>query len=63
MCYAIPGKVVEINDKIVTVEYFGEQRKARNEFYDLKLGEYVYAQGGLVIQKMSEREALPVLES
>ena len=63
MCYAIPGKVVEINDKIVTVEYFGEQRKARNEFYDLKLDEYVYAQGGLVIQKMSEREALPVLES
>ena len=63
MCYAIPGKVVEINDKTVTVEYFGEKRKARNEFYDLKLGEYIYAQGGFVIQRMSEREALPVLES
>ncbi|OGS23056.1 MAG: [FeFe] hydrogenase H-cluster radical SAM maturase HydE [Elusimicrobia bacterium RIFOXYA2_FULL_39_19] len=63
MCYAIPGKVVEINDKIITVEYFGEQKKARNEFYNLALGEYIYAQGGLVIQRISEREALPVLES
>ncbi|MFH1247713.1 MAG: radical SAM protein [Candidatus Omnitrophota bacterium] len=63
MCYAIPGKIIGINDKIVTVEYFGEQRKARNEFFQLTLGEYVYAQGGFVIQKISQREALPILET
>lgn len=63
MCYAIPGKVVEINGSLITLEYFGERRKARNEFYTLSPGEYVYAQGGVVIQKIAEREALPILET
>jgi len=61
MCYAIPGRVVEINDKMVTVEYFGEQRKAHNEFPDLKLGDYVYAQGGYVIKELPPREAEEIL--
>ncbi|MBU2221478.1 MAG: HypC/HybG/HupF family hydrogenase formation chaperone, partial [Candidatus Omnitrophica bacterium] len=63
MCYAIPGRITGIKDNIVSVEYFGEQKKARNEFFDLKIGDYAYAQGGFIIQKISEREALPVLES
>ena len=62
MCYAIPGKVVEINDKIVTVGYFDERKKARNDFYqDLAPGEYVYAQGGFIIQRVAEQEALKIL--
>ncbi|MFH1398377.1 MAG: radical SAM protein [Candidatus Omnitrophota bacterium] len=63
MCYAIPGKITGIKENIVSVEYFGEQKKARNEFFDLKIGDYAYAQGGFIIQKVSEREALPALES
>ncbi len=63
MCYAIPGKVLRIYKNIVTVEYFGEQKKARNEFYQLAPGEYVYAQGGFIIQKVSSQDALAVLET
>jgi len=63
MCYAIPGKIVDISDSIVTLEYFGERKKARNEFYDLALGEFVYAQGGVVIQKIQEADALPILKT
>lgn len=64
MCYAIPGKVVEINDKIVTVDYFEERKKARNDFYqDLTPGEYVYAQGGFVVQRIAEAEALNILQT
>ncbi|MCX5751583.1 MAG: [FeFe] hydrogenase H-cluster radical SAM maturase HydE [Candidatus Saganbacteria bacterium] len=63
MCYAIPGKVVEINDKKVTVDYFGEHKYAVNEFMGLKVGDYIYAQGGFVINRISEAEALPVLEA
>jgi len=63
MCYAIPGKIVDINGSIVTLEYFGERKKARNEFYDLTPGEFVYAQGGVVIQKIQEADALPILET
>lgn len=63
MCYAIPGKITEISGKSVTVDYFGEKKKAINEIHDLKAGEYIYAQGGYVIQKVPEREAVEVLET
>jgi len=63
MCYAIPGKVTEIRDKIVTVDYFGEKRKARNDFFELKTGEYVYAQGGFVVQRLEPGEAKEVIQT
>lgn len=62
MCYAIPGKVVEIEDSFVTVDYFGEKRKAKNDFYKLSLGDYIYAQGGFVIQKILPQEAEETLK-
>ena len=63
MCYAIPGKITEIKNNIVTVDYFGEKKKARNEFYNLTIGDYIYAQGGFVIQKIPQKEAMPILET
>lgn len=63
MCYAIPGKITQINEDSVTVDYFGEKKKAKNDFFRLESGDYVYAQGGFVVQRISEREALPILES
>ncbi|MCM8799651.1 MAG: [FeFe] hydrogenase H-cluster radical SAM maturase HydE [Candidatus Omnitrophica bacterium] len=62
MCYAIPGKVIEIKDSFVTIDYFGERRKAKNDFYKLSLGDYIYAQGGFVIQKISPQEAEETLQ-
>lgn len=63
MCYAIPGKAIEIHKNIVTVDYFGEKRKARNDFFELKIGEYVYAQGGFVIQRLGPEEAEAVIQT
>ncbi|MFA6216875.1 MAG: [FeFe] hydrogenase H-cluster radical SAM maturase HydE [Candidatus Omnitrophota bacterium] len=63
MCYAIPGKVLDVDKKIITVDYFGEHKKARNEFYELTPGDYVYAQGGFVVQKISESEAIEILKT
>lgn len=63
MCYAIPGKVIDIKDNFVWIDYFGERRKARNDFFDLALGDYVYAQGGFVIQKISEAKAEKLLQA
>lgn len=63
MCYAIPGKIEQIEDRIVTVDYFGEKRKARNDFYELAAGDYVLAQGGFVIQKVSTEEARSILDT
>lgn len=61
MCYAIPGKVAAIDDKFVTVNYFGERKKALNELTGLAVGDYIYAQGGFVIEKISPREAEDIL--
>ncbi len=64
MCYAIPGKVTEIDGRVVTVDYFSERKKARNDFLqDLALGEYVYAQGGFIIQRVAEEEARNILNT
>jgi biotin synthase len=63
MCYAIPGKLVEINKNIGIVDYFGEKRRVLIDFSNVKLGDYVYAQGGVLINKISEREALEILET
>lgn len=63
MCYAIPGKVSEVKGKNVTVDYFGEKKTAINEIVDLKPGDYIYAQGGYVIQTLGEKEAVEVLET
>jgi biotin synthase len=63
MCYAIPGKVVEISNKIVTIEYFNEKKKARNDFFELLPNDYVFAQGGFVIQKVPEKEAISIIQT
>ena len=63
MCYSIPGKVVKIDGKMITVEYFGEIRKAKNEFYDLMPGQYVYAQGGFVVSTVEVKEAQELLQN
>jgi biotin synthase len=62
MCYAIPGKVMDLQGKTLIVEYFGEKRKAYNELHDVKVGDYIYAQGGFVINVVPEAEALEVLK-
>jgi len=60
MCYAIPGKLVEINDSIGVVDYFGEKRNVLIDS-DVNVGDYVYAQGGVLISKISEEEAREIL--
>ncbi len=61
MCYAIPGVVVEIRDKLVTIDYFGERKLARNDFCKLAIGDYVLAQGGFIIERVEETKAKAVL--
>lgn len=61
MCYAIPGRVIAIEGRRATLEYFGESRPALHEFADLTVGEFVYAQGGYVISRVPDAEALASL--
>ncbi len=61
MCYAIPGKVVEVKNNIVIVDYFGERRNVLNDFFDISKGDYVYAQGGILVKKISKKNATLIL--
>jgi biotin synthase len=63
MCYAIPGKVKSIDGKWAYIDYFGEEKRAYNEFHDLVPGEYIYAQGGIIIEKIGRREAKEILRT
>ncbi len=63
MCYAIPGRVKDIKGKQVIVDYFGQEKKAINEFYNINRGDYICAQGGFVIKKVKEDEAKEILEA
>ena len=58
MCLAIPGKVLKIEDNKAIIDYFKEQREAIIHDDSIKEGDYVLVQQGLVVQKVSEKEAL-----
>ncbi|NQT50303.1 [FeFe] hydrogenase H-cluster radical SAM maturase HydE [Candidatus Kuenenbacteria bacterium] len=62
MCYAIPGKIIKTKNKIAIIDYFGEHRTALNNFITAKTGDYVYAQGGIVVSKIPKEEAKELLE-
>ncbi|MFA5879259.1 MAG: HypC/HybG/HupF family hydrogenase formation chaperone [Candidatus Margulisiibacteriota bacterium] len=63
MCYAIPGIISAIQGKTATITYFTETKKAILEQTNISIGDYVYAQGGFVIEKISPDEAEKILET
>ncbi|MFQ5585655.1 MAG: [FeFe] hydrogenase H-cluster radical SAM maturase HydE [Thermodesulfobacteriota bacterium] len=62
MCYAIPGRVVDIANNIAVIDYFGERKEAYADLEEVKVGDFVYAQGGLVVQTIAEGEAEGILD-
>ncbi len=63
MCYAIPGKLVEKKDLMGVIDYYGEKRNVVIACDDVEAGDYVYAQGGVLIRKITEEEAREVLDA
>ncbi len=62
MCLAVPGKVVEIKEKIGVVDFSGIKREVRLDLVDVKIGDYVIVHTGFAIEKMDEKDALESLE-
>jgi hydrogenase expression/formation protein HypC len=63
MCLAVPGKVLEIKEKVVTVDYPMEKRDVYNSGVDVRVGDYVMVQMGVIVKKMPEEEAKIMLEA
>jgi hydrogenase expression/formation protein HypC len=62
MCLAIPGKIVKIEGDIASVDYEAEIRKAKLITNDVDVGDYVFVQAGIVVQKIPKQEAIKALE-
>ena len=56
MCVALPGKVIEVNEKDAVVDFNGNQVTARAGLVDVKVGDYVLVHAGCVIQKVTQQE-------
>jgi len=63
MCYAIPALVENVHGRVAVISYFGERKEAFCELVNVTPGDYVYAQGGYVIEKLLPAEAKRVLSS
>lgn len=61
MCLAYPGKIIEIENDIAIVDYGKEQRKAKILNSKYKIGDYVIVQAQIVVQKLTEKQALDAI--
>lgn len=57
MCLLVPGKIIAINDALAIVDYGTEQRTGMILEGTYVPGDYVLIQGGIVLQKVSAKEA------
>lgn len=56
MCLTIPGKIVNINGDIATLDYGSEKREAKIVEGDYKVGDYVLVQAKVVSEKVSDEQ-------
>lgn len=62
MCMTIPGKIISISDNVARVKILEEEYTAKIIDGNYKVGEYVFIQHELVVQKIPEKEALKAIE-
>ncbi len=62
MCLAIPGKVIEINSNMATVDYGSLTREINISLVEVEIGSYVLVHAGYAIQVLQEEEAKKTLE-
>ena len=63
MCLAVPGKIIEIQDMLATVDVSGVTRKISIMLLpEAKVGQFVLVHAGFAIQAIDEEEANKTLE-
>ena len=62
MCYAIPAQIIEIKYPKAIIDYYGEKRNILLDDTKVKVGDYVYAQGGVFVRKIPASEAKKILK-
>lgn len=62
MCVAIPGKIVELKENKVVVDFDGNQVEAYSGLVPVKVGDYALVHAGCIIQTMKQSEAEEIVE-
>lgn len=64
MCLGVPGKVVEVQDQVATVDFWGVRRQVRLELVDepVSCGDYVLNHVGFAIRRIPDAEIELTLE-
>jgi hydrogenase assembly chaperone HypC/HupF len=57
MCLAVPGKITKIAGRKATVSYGSQSRQALVGEENVKTGDYVLVQMGIIIQVLTKKEA------
>ncbi len=61
MCQAPVGKVVEVNENGLVVEYNGKRRELRSKLAEIGRGDYVLFSVDIAIEKVDPEEAKFIL--
>jgi len=64
MCLTIPGKIIQIDNDIATLDYGSEKREAKiiQGVEEFKVGDHVLVQAKVVVEKVSEEQMAGWLE-
>jgi hydrogenase expression/formation protein HypC len=63
MCLGVPGRVIEIEDGVATVDFFGVKRRVRLDVVDAPVapGDYVLNHVGFAIRRIPAEEIADTL--
>ena len=64
MCLGVPGRIVEINGLVATVDFWGMRREVRLELVDqpVEVGDYILNHVGYAIRRIPEIEIQGTLD-
>ena len=62
MCVALPGKVIEVNEKDALVDFSGNRVRAISGLVPIAIGDYVLVHAGCILQKLSVGEAQDMIK-
>jgi hydrogenase expression/formation protein HypC len=63
MCLGVPGRIVELDGLVATVDFWGVRRRVRLDVVDepVRAGDYVLNHVGYAIRRIPEREIAETL--
>ena len=58
MCLGVPGRILEVNDMVATVDFFGVRKQVRLDIVDVPVapGDYVLNHVGFAIHRIPDDE-------